>query len=255
MGEMTSKTGRTYADYLRTLAVAQLRDILAREGYADLPRSTRKPQLVDYVDNLMSFRHDEAAGMMSRALELRAWRGDDEPGYEPTPTAERVTRADGVVFVVGDVVTWAKGPDAETQWRIDTLYVPHTGDLEPYAGMSAVEQPKYGTRGTAGQLSLLRHAGRPGVVGVGMAGWHELEDPAVTVERIVRRAQYNALRKMLEVLDGWTRGARENHDALGHRGESVPCWSQFARADIIVMVADAACELGTFDPTRAVGDV
>jgi hypothetical protein len=48
------------------------------------------------------------------------------------------------------------------------------------------------------------------------------------------------------VLDGWVQGARENHDALDHRGESTgsECWTQFHPSDIRRMVNDAAREVG-----------
>lgn len=54
----------------------------------------------------------------------------------------------------------------------------------------------------------------------------------------------SVLYAMLVNLDGWIQGARENHDALGHRGESVgsECWTQFHPADIRSMVNDVARE-------------
>lgn len=70
------------------------------------------------------------------------------------------------------------------------------------------------------------------------------------VDRIVRRAQYVALRTTLEVLDGWIKGAEANHDANAHRGETDPCWEQFAPEDIRSMVNDAARELKVPEPWR-----
>jgi hypothetical protein len=65
------------------------------------------------------------------------------------------------------------------------------------------------------------------------------EDPETTGAR-------QALVRMLSVLDGWIEGARENHDALGHRGENrgEECWRSFAPSDIRNMVNDVARELG-----------
>jgi hypothetical protein len=56
----------------------------------------------------------------------------------------------------------------------------------------------------------------------------------------------NALYALLVILDGWIEGIRENHDALGHRGESRgdECWRQFAPEDIRRMVNDAARAVG-----------
>lgn len=55
-----------------------------------------------------------------------------------------------------------------------------------------------------------------------------------------------ALYTLLTVLDGWIEGAHENHEALGHRGESTDqlCWTEFHPSDIRRMVNDAARELG-----------
>jgi hypothetical protein len=55
-----------------------------------------------------------------------------------------------------------------------------------------------------------------------------------------------ALYTLLTVLDGWIEGQRENHDAMGHRGENTgsECWREFAPSDFRRMVNDAARELG-----------
>ena len=55
-----------------------------------------------------------------------------------------------------------------------------------------------------------------------------------------------ALYTLLTVLDGWIEGAHENHEALGHRGESTDrlCWTEFHPSDIRRMINDAARELG-----------
>lgn len=65
-------------------------------------------------------------------------------------------------------------------------------------------------------------------------------------ERIVRRAQFEALRTMLSVLDGWIDGAAENHEAMSHRDND--CCRDFAPADIRRMVNDAATELRVPEP-------
>jgi hypothetical protein len=55
-----------------------------------------------------------------------------------------------------------------------------------------------------------------------------------------------ALYTVLTTLDGWIDGQRENHDAMGHRGENTgsECWRSFAPSDFRRMVNDAARELG-----------
>jgi len=53
-----------------------------------------------------------------------------------------------------------------------------------------------------------------------------------------------ALNAVLDSLDGWIAGARDNHEGMGHRGEMDPCWEQFGPGDIRRMVADAAREIG-----------
>lgn len=59
-------------------------------------------------------------------------------------------------------------------------------------------------------------------------------------------AQSQVLYTMLCTLDDWIRGAKENHEALGHRNENrgEECWRQFAPDDIRRMVNDVARESG-----------
>lgn len=61
-----------------------------------------------------------------------------------------------------------------------------------------------------------------------------------------RAAQSQALYAMLVNLDGWIDGAKENHEALEHRGENIgsECWRSFEAADIRTMVNDVCRELG-----------
>jgi hypothetical protein len=70
------------------------------------------------------------------------------------------------------------------------------------------------------------------------------------VDRIVRRAQYETLRKMLAVLDGWREGSQSNHDELGHRDEFESCCGNHHANDVRNMVNDAARELGVPEPWR-----
>ncbi len=58
-----------------------------------------------------------------------------------------------------------------------------------------------------------------------------------------------ALREVLEALDAWVVGARENHEALGHSSEPYgeECWRSFAPSDFRRMVIDAAREIGLTD--------
>jgi hypothetical protein len=55
-----------------------------------------------------------------------------------------------------------------------------------------------------------------------------------------------ALAIVRAVLDDWIKGARENHEAMGHRAEPVgsECWRSFHPQDIRNMINDAARELG-----------
>lgn len=55
-----------------------------------------------------------------------------------------------------------------------------------------------------------------------------------------------ALAIMRAVLDDWIKGARENHEASGHRHENrgEECWRTFHAQDIRNMINDAARELG-----------
>lgn len=64
--------------------------------------------------------------------------------------------------------------------------------------------------------------------------------------RIVRRAQYDALRAVLSALDGWERGTLQNHEAMSHRDDD--CCRAFAPDDIRRMVNDAARELDVRRP-------
>lgn len=70
------------------------------------------------------------------------------------------------------------------------------------------------------------------------------------VDRIVRRAKYDALKAMLSAANGWHEGALSNHEALGHRGDAEQCCGRFDVDDIFLMVNDAARAVGTAEPYR-----
>lgn len=72
-------------------------------------------------------------------------------------------------------------------------------------------------------------------------------DRALT-NRIVKRAQYDALRRVLDVLNEWIEGVRINHRIAEHRGSD--CCDTFHPDDIRSMVNEAARELGTLEPHR-----
>jgi hypothetical protein len=59
-------------------------------------------------------------------------------------------------------------------------------------------------------------------------------------------AQRLALGVVLQTLDGWIRGCKENHNATGHRNENTgeECWRTFSPGDFRNMINDAARELG-----------
>lgn len=79
---------------VKKMLVAELREILAREGYGEVAgdRSMRKPQLVAYVENLIEHRHGEALEMNARRDELAAWRESYAPAAEVAePAAVRYT--------------------------------------------------------------------------------------------------------------------------------------------------------------------
>jgi len=61
-------------------------------------------------------------------------------------------------------------------------------------------------------------------------------------ERIVRRAQYVALKTFKQVLESWTMGAASNHEALGHPTQD-GCAERWHNDDIRSMLGDAADEL------------
>lgn len=69
---------------------------------------------------------------------------------------------------------------------------------------------------------------------------------AVKMPGAAVEGQSYALAVFLNVLDSWIQGAKENHDAMGHRNENrgAECWRQFTPSDIRRMVNDAARELG-----------
>jgi hypothetical protein len=61
----------------------------------------------------------------------------------------------------------------------------------------------------------------------------------------VRLAAYAAaVREMHRTLHGWIEGAKENCDAMGHRGEANPCWETWHVTDLRGMVGDIARALG-----------
>lgn len=81
---------------------------------------------------------------------------------------------------------------------------------------------------------------------------------SVLTDRLVRRAQYGALKAALAVLAGWVESVRTNCEAGMHSGTSThlggPCGEQFHVTDIRNMINDTARELGTALPWRAVND-
>lgn len=71
-------------------------------------------------------------------------------------------------------------------------------------------------------------------------------DPSVPVFKHTGTACRQALAAMLQMLDSWIQGAKDNHEACTHRGENTgsECWRSWAPSDIRVMVNDVASELG-----------
>jgi hypothetical protein len=65
--------------------------------------------------------------------------------------------------------------------------------------------------------------------------------------RIVKRAQHVALVAVLESLDGWIEGAKEDHEGMEHRDENrgEECWARFTSGDFRIMVNEAARVLDT----------
>lgn len=103
-------------------------------------------------------------------------------------------------------------------------------------------QHKASCHGSAGEMSCNRNP-----VPVGTPG------PRKGSETAADKRQ--ALAIFRAVLDDWIRGAKENHEALGHRRENrgEECWRTFHAQDIRNMVNDAARELGLeeFPPPEA----
>lgn len=62
----------------------------------------------------------------------------------------------------------------------------------------------------------------------------------------------SVLYALLVNLDGWIQGARENHDALDHRGEPMgeECWTRWHPADVRSMINDVAREFGVSEFPR-----
>jgi hypothetical protein len=90
---------------------------------------------------------------------------------------------------------------------------------------------------------------------VAWADQHVDKDPEVVQEVAVykpdpakvakKAALVEALQAMREAVDGWSETAKENHEALGHRGESAgqECWRTFDTSDIYNMIEDARRQL------------
>lgn len=74
------------------------------------------------------------------------------------------------------------------------------------------------------------------------------DDVDELIDRIMRRAQYQALRGFLLVLDEWVDGARSNDKATGRAAVFGEHDVTFVRDDIRNMVTDTAAELSVPDP-------
>jgi hypothetical protein len=75
------------------------------------------------------------------------------------------------------------------------------------------------------------------------AAWKEKQELTGPMPQAAKNA---ALTAMLEILDGWIDGAREDHVGMGHQNENVgdECWRRFASEDIRSMVNEAARSVG-----------
>jgi hypothetical protein len=80
------------------------------------------------------------------------------------------------------------------------------------------------------------------------------DDVSELVDRVVRRAQYLALRTVLEALDGWVataeRTCRAEYHGDGH-DDGRPCGAVFDVSDFRAMVNDSAAALNVPAPFRA----
>lgn len=141
---------------------------------------------------------------------------------------------------------------------------------------------KYGPVNQLPESGLLGHApvpAEPGAITVA-AGWCKPAEPEAPISREALEAAVaeafadgkargaeaagkaeetdkkalasSVLYALLVNLDGWIQGARENHDALDHRGEprGDECWTRWAPADIRSMINDVAREFGVSEFPR-----
>lgn len=88
----------------------------------------------------------------------------------------------------------------------------------------------------------------PGPTVLNRRGW-PVPVPVET-ESAAHQERRVALDQLLVVLDSWIEGAKENHQAMGHRNENTgeECWTQFEPDDFRRMINDAARDIGLIDP-------
>lgn len=72
------------------------------------------------------------------------------------------------------------------------------------------------------------------------------------LDRIVKRAAYDALKAVAGVLDGWQEVSRENHQGMGHRDRFEDCCGRIHPQHVLTMLDDAAGLVGTRKLNRKV---
>lgn len=169
---------------------------------------------------------DLIPGRMNGARAFRAYRVAGLGGHSLVPAADgrkHARLADAKLDAEADLaeVLRDRAPEA----------APPTPVAEALSRAAAAVRAAAEAIGT---VTLAQRAGEP--------------DPATDddvdelVERIVRRAQYQALRVMARVARDWYDGSRSNHQAMAHNAVA-DCCAHFELGEILRMVNDAAVEL------------
>lgn len=143
------------------------------------------------------------------------------------------------------------GENSKTSEQCESRLLTNAGN--GYELQHAGARERYVVPGTGSPMTLCRlHADMLGDAVLSVAAGTANDDVNALVDRIVRRAQYTALREVLDVLDTAVASVRvrcrKSHGPARGHDDGRECGLDFEVSDFRAMLNDAARNLGTALP-------